>query len=87
MCVWKVAPEDRICRLCLNYGCAERHTPGRRNGKIMPLIRALEVDGVAHFPCENYNAVRTAASKLGKMYGAYFRVHKEGDYVFVKRIS
>ena len=85
MCVWKVAPEDRLCRICMNYGCVDRHTPGRRNGRIMPLMREMAVGDEMSFDCEHYNAVRTAAHKLGKMFGAYFKTHKEGDRVLVKR--
>lgn len=86
MCVWKVAPEDRLCKLCRLDGCEDRIPPARRLGKVMSRVRQMEVGEEIFVPRQEHNAARTAATKLNKVFGVKYKVCRAGDSISVVRI-
>jgi hypothetical protein len=84
-CVWKVRPEDRLCKFCKLTHCWDRDYRGsRKYGTVTPTMRGLDVGGKAVFSADKYGAVRTAMTRLAPKRFSMFYV---GDRVKVERIS
>lgn len=87
-CIWKVAPEDRLCRYCKLTHCEERVIENaRRRGTVMPRMREMGVGQEIVFDASLYNACRTAASRLGSDWSVRIITRMESDGVHVERVS
>lgn len=87
-CIWKVAPEDRLCKYCLLTHCDERRTDKyRRHGKVTQKTRAMGVGDELVFEYVFYNACRTAAYRLRKEFGMSLLTRADDDGIHVVRIS
>lgn len=87
MCLWKVAPEDRLCHCCKVWGCEDR-PKGNRNrypDPVYPAMREMPVGSWKFYPLERWSRCRTAASKLKEQFGVVYEVNRVGDEVRVKR--
>lgn len=47
----------------------------KRKGSAYTVVRNLDVGESAFFPIEKWNAVRSAASVLKRIYGSAYKVH------------
>lgn len=87
-CIWKVAPEDRLCRYCKLTHCEDRVIKNvRRRGTVMPRMREMVVDQEIVFDASLYNACRTAASRLGADWNVRIITRMGEDGVHVTRIK
>ena len=80
-CVWKVKPEDRLCRFCKYWHCEDR-PKGNRNKYDDPVYHKLiemPVGSWMFFPLEKWNLARATASKLKEEYGCVFSGNRAGD--------
>ena len=87
-CIWKVSPEDRLCKYCLLTHCDERRTDKyRRHGKVIQKMRAMGVGEEIVFEYGFYNACRTAATRLRSELDACILTRAEDDGIHVVRVS
>lgn len=87
-CIWKVAPEDRLCKYCKLTHCEDRVIANaRRRGTVMPRMRSMDPGEEIVFDAAFYNACRTAASRLGQDWGVRIIVRMESDGIHAARVS
>lgn len=86
-CIWKVKPEDRLCRYCKMVHCEDRSRVGaRKMGTVTPRMRQMEVGGLLEIEVADHNAARTAAHRLSRENGAKFSIYTRRKKVYVERI-
>lgn len=86
-CIWKVSPEDRLCRYCKLTHCPDRAKEGSRKlGTVMPTLRGMAVGDAVVLDAVSYNAARTAAFRLARTCGRRFLMHTRADGLHVERI-
>lgn len=87
-CIWKVAPEDRMCRYCKLTHCEDRVIANaRRRGTVMPRMREMDVGQEIVFDSSLYNACRTAAFRLRQDWGVRIIVRLGSDGIHAARVS
>ena len=86
-CVWKVSPEDRLCKYCRLTACPDRVLKSKRWGSVTASIRGLEVGGSVRLDHGYYGAARTASSRLAEDLCARYIVRNAQEGVIVERIA
>lgn len=87
-CIWKVSPDDRLCKYCKLTHCEDRVIENiRRRGTVMPRMRGMMVGDEIVFDASLYNACRTAASRLGADWDVRIITRMGEDGVHVTRIK
>lgn len=87
-CIWDVPVEKRHCKYCILTHCDERRPEKyRRHGKVMPNMRKMKIGDELVFGYEDYNACRTAATRLRLEMDACILTRADDDGVHVIRIS
>jgi len=60
-------------------------TAKRRNGRVYPALRMLEVGDYVVVPLRSWQSARSAASKIKHDFGSVFEVHRVLDDIYVTR--
>jgi len=87
-CIWNVKEEDRHCKYCMLTHCEDRkNEKQRRHGRVMPRMKAMDIDEEIVFdPCF-YGAARTASYRIRDDFGVKILVSMRDDGVHAIRIS
>lgn len=86
-CVWKVSPEDRLCKYCRLTACQDRSLKKKKWGIVAPTMRGMDVGRCVRFDHGYYGAARTAATRLGEQYLWRYIVRQDENGVIVERIA
>lgn len=87
-CIWKVKPEDRLCRFCKYWYCEDRPNKAKRGDPKHPVyfeLKNLPVGSWKFYPLDYSDRCRSAASKLKTYFGVVFSVNRIGDQIRVMR--